>query len=42
MAKIFGYTRVGDNVYYVMLSGIELAEKEGYLQEVNGRTMLKQ
>ena len=42
MAKLFGYTRVGDNVYYVMLSGIELAEKEGRLQEVNGRTMLKQ
>lgn len=42
MAKIFGYTRVGDNVYYIMLSGIELAEKEGHLQEVSGRTMLKQ
>ena len=41
MAKIFGYTRVGDNVYYAMHSGIELAIKEEHILEVNGKLIGK-
>lgn len=42
MAKIFGYTRVGDNVYYAMHSGIELAINEDRIIELNGKITIKQ
>ena len=42
MAKLFGYTRVGDNVYYAMHSGIEMAKEEGHIVEANGKITIKQ
>ena len=41
MAKIFGYTRVGDNVYYTMNNGIEMAINDNYIFEVNEKITLK-
>lgn len=37
MSKAFGYSRVGDNVANVMTKGIELAKKEQYVIEENGK-----
>lgn len=37
MAKLFGFSRVGDNVNYAMLDGIKYAKKKGFVEEVNGR-----
>lgn len=41
MAKLFGYSRVGDNVYYTMQKGIELAISKSLAEESDGRVMLK-
>ncbi len=37
MAKLFGFSRVGDNVNYAMLDGIEYAKKKGFVEEINGK-----
>ena len=37
MAKLFGFSRVGDNVNYAMLDGIEFAKKKGFIEEINGK-----
>ena len=37
MAKLFGYTRVGDNVQAAMLNGINFAKRKGLVEEVNGK-----
>ena len=31
MAKVFGYSRIGDNVYMTMMRGIELAHKRSLI-----------
>ena len=41
MAKLFGYSRVGDNVYYTMQKGIELAINKSLAEEFDGKIMLK-
>ena len=41
MAKIFGYSRVGDNVYYTMNNGIEMAINDNHIFEVNEKITLK-
>ena len=41
MAKLFGYSRVGDNVYYTMQKGIDLAIAKSLAEESDGRIMLK-
>jgi uncharacterized protein YlaN (UPF0358 family) len=41
MAKLFGYSRVGDNVYYTMQKGIDLAIAKSLAEESDGRVMLK-
>ncbi len=41
MAKLFGYTRVGDNVYMMMMQGIELAEKRSMICKSMERVSLK-
>jgi hypothetical protein len=41
MAKVFGYTRVGDNVYYTMNNGIEMAINDNHIFEVNEKITLK-
>jgi len=41
MAKLFGYSRVGDNVYFAMLNGIEFAKKKGQIKEVGDRIKKK-
>jgi len=37
MAKLFGYSRVGDNVNFAMYNGIQYAKKLGLIEEVNGK-----
>ena len=41
MAKLFGYSRVGDIVNYAMLDGIDYAKKKGFAEETNGRIRKK-
>lgn len=41
MAKLFGFSRVGDNVNYAMLDGIDYAKKKGFVEETNGRIRKK-
>ena len=37
MAKLFGYSRVGDNVYTAMSSAIGYAMSQGIVEKVDGK-----
>ena len=37
MAKVFGYSRVGDNVNFSMYNGIQYGKKLGLIEEVDGK-----
>ena len=37
MAKVFGYSRVGDNVHFAMYNGIQHGKKLGLIEEVDGK-----
>ena len=37
MAKLFGYSRVGDNVYAAMSSAIGYAMSQGIVEEADGK-----
>ena len=41
MAKMFGYSRIGDNVYMAMMQGIELAAQRSLLEKSPERISLK-
>jgi hypothetical protein len=42
MAKMFGYSRIGDNVYMAMMQGIELAAQRSLLEKSPERVSLKE
>ena len=41
MSKLFGYSRVGDNVYMAMMQGIDLAARRSLIDKTVGRISLK-
>ena len=41
MAKVFGYSRIGDNVYMAMMKGIELAAERSLIDKTSDRVIIK-